>query len=404
VTRVAVIDPVGGLAGDMLLAALLDAGAPREALDRTIAAVAPRDVSVEVAEVDRASMRALRADVRVPTRTHERPARQLRAAVIEARRLSPSVRRRSLAILDRLIGAEARVHRVAPDDVVLHELGGDDTLVDICGTVALLDALDVDRVVCGAVPLASATGTTVGSAHGRLPVPAPATLELLVGVPVVGVDADGELVTPTGAAIVVGLAHAWGAAPPMTLEAVGTGAGTRDPAERPNVCRVLIGQLDETAAHDEDVVQLEANVDDMLPELVPDVLAACMDAGALDAWAEPIHMKKGRPGLLLGVLARADDQRRLAETVLRHATTLGVRIRPVARVVADRAVREVSVGGHVVRVKLGVLHGEVINVAPEHDDCAAVAAATGRPVKQVWAEALAAAVAAAERDEDAVAR
>jgi uncharacterized protein (DUF111 family) len=190
----------------------------------------------------------------------------------------------------------------------------------------------------------------------------------------------------------------------MTLEAVGTGAGTRDPAERPNVCRLLIGHLDEITAHDDDVVQLEANVDDMVPELVPDVLAACMDAGALDAWAEPIHMKKGRPGLLLGVLARADDQRRLAETMLRHATTLGVRIRPVARVVADRAVREVSVGGHVVRVKLGVLRGEVINVAPEHDDCAAVAAATGRPVKQVWAEALAAAVAAAERDEDAVAR
>jgi uncharacterized protein (TIGR00299 family) protein len=404
VTRVAVIDPVGGLAGDMVLAALLDAGAPRAALDATIAAVAPRGVSVEVAEVDRASMRALHVDVRVPTRTHERPARELRAAVTEAPGLSPSVRRRSLAILDRLIGAEARVHRIAPDDVVLHELGGDDTLVDICGTVALLDALGVDRLVCGPVPLAGATVTTVGSAHGRLPVPAPATLELLVGAPVVGVDADGELVTPTGAAIMAGLADAWGAPPPMTLEAVGTGAGTRDPAERPNVCRVLIGQLDEITARDDDVVQLEANVDDMLPELVPDVLAACMDAGALDAWAEPIHMKKGRPGLLLGVLARVDDQRRLAETMLRHATTLGVRIRPVVRIVADRAVREVSVGGHVVRVKLGVLHGEVINVAPEHDDCAAVAAATGRPVKQVWAEALAAAVAAAERDEDAVAR
>jgi uncharacterized protein (TIGR00299 family) protein len=404
VTRVAVIDPVGGLAGDMVLAALLDAGASRAALDATIAAVAPRGVSVEVAEVDRASMRALHVDVRVPTRTHERPARELRAAVTEAPGLSPSVRRRSLAILDRLIGAEARVHRIAPDDVVLHELGGDDTLVDICGTVALLDALGVDRVVCGPVPLAGATGTTLGSGHGRLPVPAPATLELLVGAPVVGVDADGELVTPTGAAIVAGLADAWGVAPPMTLEAVGTGAGTRDPAKRPNVCRVLIGQLDEITARDVDVVQLEANVDDMLPELVPDVLAACMDAGALDAWAEPIHMKKGRPGLLLGVLARVDDQRRLAETMLRHATTLGVRIRPVARIVADRAVREVSVGGHVVRVKLGVLHGEVINVAPEHDDCAAVAAATGRPVKQVWAEALAAAVAAAERGEDAVAR
>jgi pyridinium-3,5-bisthiocarboxylic acid mononucleotide nickel chelatase len=404
VTRVAVIDPVGGIAGDMLLAALLDAGAPRRVLDETVAAVAPRGVVVEVAEVDRASTRALHANVRVQARRRERPARDLRRVIDAASALPPSVRHRSAAILDRMIAAEARVHGVAPDDVVLHELGGDDTLVDICGTVALLDALRVDHVVCGPVPLASAQGATVASAHGRLSVPAPATLELLVGAPVVGVAAEGELVTPTGAAIVTGLADAWGAAPLMTLEAVGLGAGSRDVVDRPNVCRVLIGQLDETPTHADDVVQLEANVDDLLPELVPDVLAACMDAGALDAWAEPIHMKKGRPGLLLGVLACVRDRHLLAETMLRHATTLGVRVRPVDRVVADRAVREVSVGGHVVRVKLGMLHGEVINVAPEHDDCAAVTAATGRPVKQVWAEALAAAVAAPEKGEDAVAR
>jgi uncharacterized protein (DUF111 family) len=145
----------------------------------------------------------------------------------------------------------------------------------------------------------------------------------------------------------------------------------------------------------------------MVPELVPDVLAACLAAGALDAWAEPIHMKKGRPGFVLAVLARAQDQQLLAETLLRHSTTLGVRVLPVSRHVADRAVREVTVDGHVVRVKLGIVGGEVLNIAPEHDDCAAVAAQLGRPVKQVWAEALAAAVAdvrAAREEHDALPR
>ena len=223
--------------------------------------------------------------------------------------------------------------------------------------------------------------------------------------PVLGVPSATELVTPTAAAILTTLVDTWGAAPAMTLEAVGTGAGARDDAGRPNVCRVLIGELDPAGGTLEHVVQLEANVDDMLPELVPDVLEACIAAGALDAWAEPIHMKKGRPGLLLCVLARAEQQRALAETLLRHATTLGVRVRPATRYVADRVVREVVVAGRIVRVKIGMLGDEVVNVAPEHDDCAAVAAATGRPVKQIWAEALAAAVVhAAAEERDAISR
>lgn len=390
-TRALFVDPVGGAAGDMLLAALLDAGATRDALDAAIDALDLPDVEVILSDVTRAGVRAIHADVRTRARTHVRSASDVRAKIAGANALDSDVRARSLDVLDRLIRAEANVHGVDPDDVVLHELGGDDTLVDICGVVALVHAMRVTHVACAPLPLGTGTGS-VDAAHGTLPNPAPATVELLAGLPIVGVSTSLELVTPTAAALLATLVDEWGPAQPMTLEATGSGAGARDLAERPNVCRVFVGTLRDAAPYVEPVVQLEANVDDLVPELVPDVLAACFAAGALDAWAEPIYMKKGRPGLLLCALARPADEQRLAETLFRHATTLGVRVRPQSRYVADRVVREVSVAGHIVRVKIGMLRGEVVNVAPEHDDCAAVAAAVGRPVKHIWTEALAAAV------------
>jgi pyridinium-3,5-bisthiocarboxylic acid mononucleotide nickel chelatase len=201
-----------------------------------------------------------------------------------------------------------------------------------------------------------------------------------------------ELVTPTGAAIAVTAAASFGELPTMTVDSVGVGAGTRQHIDRPNILRVVVG--DASAGSEQDlpeVVVLEANVDDLMPELVPDVIDACLIAGAIDAWTVPIQMKKARPGLLLSVLARPHDERRLAETLLRHSSTLGVRVRRHARYELDRAIREVEVEGHPIRIKVGMLSGRVVNVAPEHDDCAEVAAASGRPVKQIWAEALAAA-------------
>lgn len=398
-TRVAHLDPVGGLAGDMLLAALLDAGAPADVLDDTISALGLSNARVDVVRVSRAGLVATHARVVVGVRAHARPAPELRAVIARAG-LSPSVRARSLEALDRLIAAEAAVHGVAIDEVVLHELGGDDTLVDICGVMALVDALGIGRVTSGPMPLG--IGMVEGE-HGVLPIPAPATLLLLRGAPVIGVEIEGELVTPTGAAIVATLAEGFGAAPAMTVEAVGVGAGTRELPGRPNVVRVLLGEEVrdvEAAAGTHEVVLLEANVDDLVPELVPDVIDACLAAGALDAWSTPIHMKKGRPGLLLSVLGRPADEGVLAATLLEHSTSLGVRVRRQSRHELDRAIREVLVQGHPVRVKIGLREGRVLNVAPEHDDCAAVAAASGRPVKQIWAEALAAATAASAEPEE----
>jgi len=396
VTRIAHLDPIGGLAGDMVLAALLDAGAPLASLEETVAALG-LDVRIDVRSEQRAGIAATHVDVVTADHTHARPASELRAIVVAAP-LPEAVRTPALEAFDRLVAAEASIHGVDAADVVLHELGGDDTLVDLCGAFALLHALGVERLTCAPLPMGGGLATTE---HGRIPLPAPATLALLAGLPVIGVETPGELVTPTGAAIAAA-AVAFGPMPGMTLHAIGYGAGTREHPDRPNVVRVVLGDAVPAADLDlGEVVVLQANVDDLLPELVPDVLEACLRAGALDAWVEPIQMKKGRPGLLLGVLARPADEARLADTLLRHSTTLGVRVQRQVRYELDRAIREVQVEGHVVRVKIGLLRGEVLNVAPEHDDCVAVAAACGRPVKQIWAEAMAAATTPAEADERA---
>ncbi len=390
-TRVAYLDPVGGLAGDMLLASLLDAGAPHEALDGSVRALGVEGVAIEISRPVRGGLASTHVDVRT-TGGRGRTGEAMRALVAGSG-LAERVRSRSLEALDRLIAAEAAVHGVQPNEVVLHELGDDDTLVDICGAFALLDALEVERVVCAPIPLGRGVGEMD---HGKMPLPAPATMALLAGVPVVGVETPGELVTPTGAAIVVTAAAAFGELPAMTIRTTGTGSGTREHHDRPNVVRVTIGESVDAPGQRGEVVLLQANVDDLVPELVPDVLEACVAAGAIDAWTAPIQMKKARPGVLLSVLGRPQDESALAETLLRHSSTLGVRVQRLERYELDRAIREVQVGGHPVRVKIGLLGGQVVNVAPEHDDCAAVATATGRPVKQIWAEAMSAATTAAE--------
>jgi uncharacterized protein (TIGR00299 family) protein len=399
VTRVAYVDPVGGLAGDMFLAALLDAGAPRIALDDTVRALGLHEIRIDVNRSELSGLVATHVDVRTAP-GGGRAAASMRTRIEEAS-LPDRVRLRSIEVFDRLVAAEAEVHGAQPDEVVLHELGNDDTLVDICGTFALLDALGIERLVCAPVPLGR--GVAMGD-QGPLPLPGPATLRLLVGVPVYGVVAPGELVTPTGAALATA-ADDFGELPAMTVRAVGVGAGSREHPDRPNILRLTIG--DATAVRGSspgEVVVLQTNVDDLVPELVPDVLNACLAAGALDAWTTPIQMKKGRPGVQLSVLGRPSDERVLAETLLRHSSTLGVRVQRLARYELGRTVREVRIEGQTIRIKIGLLDGAVVNLMPEHDDCASAAAATGRPVKQIWAEALALATVGSNEELDDLAR
>jgi hypothetical protein len=369
----------------MLVAALLDAGGDLDELRSLPRRLGIGPVEVAVERVERQGVGALRVSFAALRHDHQRDWRAIRVLLAGAD-LPPPVRDRSLAVFERLARAEARVHGIEPDQVHFHELGAVDTLLDVCGAVLLLDGLGVEEVVCSPLPLARGT---VRAAHGTLPLPAPATVELLRGAPLYGVEGGAELVTPTGAALAATLASCFGELPPLTLDAVGYGAGARDLPDRANVVRVLIGQRSGPAATD--VVLLETNLDDLNPELVPDAVERCLAAGALDVWTVPAQMKKGRPGLVLAALARPLAEQAVARAILEETSALGLRVSRLRRYELERDERVVQVDGGSVRVKIGRLDGRVVNVAPEHDDCAALARRTGRSVKSVWAAALAAA-------------
>jgi hypothetical protein len=367
----------------MLLAALLDAGASHDALLSVPEQLGLVGVDIVVERVERQGIGALHVDVSAPADDVQRDYREIRSLVEQAE-LPTAARRRALESFARLAEVEARIHGVAVEDVHFHELGAVDTLVDVCGAFVLLDNLDVVRVTCS--PLPFARGLT-RAAHGVLPLPAPATLALLEGAPLVGMDTEAELVTPTGAAIAAVAVDRWGALPPLVLERVGYGAGTADFPDRPNVVRVVLGE--ETAGRTGHVVLLETNLDDLSPELVPDAVERCFAAGALDVWTVPAQMKKGRPGIVLSALARPGSEGEVARALLEETSALGVRVARLERYELEREERVVEVAGGSVRVKIGLLDGRVVNVAPEHDDCAALARSSGRAVKSIWAEALA---------------
>ena len=383
-TRIAYVDCVAGVAGDMLLGALIDAGARAERIEEQLAGLGVDGLRLDVSRTERHGIGVARVEVAARDAQPHRDWAAVRE-LIDRARLPERASARAHDAFRRLAEAEGHIHGKAPETVHFHEVGGVDAIADVCGVALALEDLGVDAVVCSPLP---APRGFVAAAHGNLPLPAPATLELLRGAPLEGTDLDVELVTPTGAALVAALAVSYGPLPPMTLETIGYGAGARDLAERPNVVRVLLGaatrQPETTRA-----VLIECNLDDMAPELVPDAAAACTEAGALDVWTVPAQMKKGRPGFTLTALARPEAEQAVAQAMLRHTSSLGVRVLPAHRYELDRETRHVDVGGQRVGVKVGLLDGEVVNVAPEHDDVARAAAALGRPAKSVYAAALA---------------
>ena len=381
-TRILYLDCIGGIAGDMLLAALLHAGAAREVLDRVPAQLGIGPVEVLVTETQRHGIGALHVHVAEPEAPPPRTWRAMRE-IIEGGDLPVAARIHALEAFRRLAEAESEIHGAPIDDVQFHELGGIDTLVDICGVAVLVDSLRIERVVCSPLPYPRGL---VSAAHGVLPVPAPATLRLLIGAPIVGVDLPRELVTPTGAALAAAFASGYGVPPPLVLDEIGYGAGTADFPERPNLLRVLLGRTEPAASGL--VTLIETNLDDLNPELVPDAVERCFAAGALDVWTVSAQMKKGRPGIVLSALARPSDEQQVVGAILEETSALGVRVARLARYELEREERRIAVTGGHVRVKVGLLDGRVVNVAPEHDDCAALAAQTGRAVKEVWAEAL----------------
>jgi hypothetical protein len=384
------IDCIGGAAGDMLLAALLDAGADADAVRGALAATGVSGLDLQRTRVERHGVGASHVEIVAAPEHAHRTWRDVRE-IIEASGLDDWPRERALDAFSRLARAEGLIHGVPPDEVHFHEVGSLDAIGDVIGVCVAAASLRPDEIVCS--PLPTSRGF-VRAAHGRLPLPAPATLEILreAGAPLVPLEAGTELVTPTGAALIASLAARFGPFPPMVPRAIGYGAGTRDPEELPNLVRVVLGETPAApVARARPIYLIEANIDDLSPELVPDAAAAATTAGAVDVWTVPALMKKGRPGIVMSALARDTERDAVAESLLRHTSTLGVRIAPFDRYELERDWVTVAVSGGDVRVKRGWIGGELVNLAPEHDDCLAAAERIGRPVQSVWASALAAA-------------
>lgn len=306
-------------------------------------------------------------------------------SLIRRSALPAPVKETAERVYTRLAEAEASVHGTTPDRVHFHEVGAVDSIVDVVGAVYALHLLGVERVVCS--PLPNGHGF-VRCAHGMMPIPPPATAELLKGCPIRPVDVQGELVTPTGAALVSALATEFGPLPAMTVEAVGYGAGTKD-FPFPNLLRVVIGETVERPREDTRVTLIEANIDDQSPQLYESVSAALFDAGALDVWLTPILMKKGRPAQTLSVLCEPSARERLSGVIFAETTTLGVRYSNWERDCLEREWISVETEWGPVRVKLGKQGGELRTAAPEYEDCRSLAAEASVPVKQVQAAAAA---------------
>jgi uncharacterized protein (TIGR00299 family) protein len=378
------VDASSGASGDMLLGALVGAGVPVEVLARSVAAVAPERVALRVETVTRQGFAATRCHVEVAESDILRTWPDV-AALLTGAELPDAVRSRALWTFERLAEAEAAVHGSAPADVHFHEVGALDAIADVVGVCAGLEHLHLDRLVVSTVAVGSGR---VQGAHGDLPVPPPAVAELLRGVPSYAGPGGSELCTPTGAALLTAHATSYGGQPAMSVGSVGVGAGGRDPGSHANVLRLFVGEeVDKPKMH---ALVLEANVDDLDPRLWPNVIAALLTAGASDAWLTPIMMKKGRPAHTLTALVPDRHVHAVRTEMFRQTSTIGLRETVVAKTALDRSTRTVRVAGHDVRVKLALHEGRVVNAQPEYDDVARAASASGRPTKDVLADAAAA--------------
>lgn len=415
--RVLYFDCFSGASGDMIVGALLDAGVPLEALRGALGSLALEGHRIEAEPVTRAGVAATKFRLTDASHHdhqhdsqdhhhqghHDHPGDERRRVqesgrhasghhhhdrhlaeierVIDDSSLSSAGKRKALDLLRRLVEVEAAIHRVPVEQVRLHEVGALDSIVDITGAVFALEWLGADRIVSS--PL-NVGGGMVRCAHGTLPVPAPATARLLMGVPVYSSGLDVELVTPTGALLVAGYASAFGPLPPMRIERIGYGAGERDLPAVPNVLRVFVGESDGPGAV-ERVTLLECEIDDMNPQIFGILMDRLYAAGALEVFYAPVQMKKNRPGTLVTVIAPIDRREVLADLLFRETTTIGLRYQDVTRERLDRELVIVATPFGSVPIKIARRSGRIVNVCPEFEDCARLAADRGLSVKEVQA-------------------
>jgi hypothetical protein len=378
-------DCFAGISGDMTLGALLDLGVPLAYLKEELKKLNLSGYQISVAKTRRRGIAGKRVLIKVDPHDHSHRSFRTIEALIRKSSLNAHVKELGSAIFQRLARAEAHVHQSKIADVHFHEVGAIDSIVDIVGSAICADYLEVEAFFCSALPLGSGFVTCE---HGTFPVPAPATLQLLKGVPVYAATPTGELVTPTGAAIVTTLVKAFGAPPPMTISGIGYGAGSRDIPAIPNLLRVMLGESHSVQA-DEQVWVLEANIDDMNPEWSGFLMERLFAAGALDVIFIPAQMKKNRPGLLLQVICAEQQQPALLQIIFQESTTAGVRYHRAGRAVLQRSESTLKTRFGNLKVKV---FGSGVNavVAPEFEECKRIALQKGVPLKAVYAEVIAA--------------
>lgn len=379
------LDCFCGISGDMFVGALIDLGADLERLRSALASLQVPGFEIAAERVLKKGVTA--AQFRVIQDTTDKPHRHLRhiLEIIERGDLPASVREASAATFRRIAECEAAIHGTTVEKIHFHEVGAIDSIVDVVATHLALHLLGVDRVV--ASPVNTGSGT-VQCAHGLMPVPAPATVLLLEGVPSYGSECPYELTTPTGAALIAQVAAAFGPMPLMVPERIGYGSGTRDLPDRPNVLRGVLGT--ESSAQQHPITVVETNIDDLLPELMPPLIEALLEAGARDAFLTPLYGKKGRPAFMVTALCDDDKLVAVADAIFENSSTLGLRIRTESRLCLEREWETAVTAWGTVRLKIGLWNGKVRSRAPEFEDCRKVAEAAGVPVMAVYQAALAA--------------
>jgi len=386
------LDCYAGISGDMTVGALLDLGVPLEHLQTELAKLPlpAGSYALSATRTERHHLEALKFDVAVHDHHTHRPYAAI-DAMIAASGLSDPVKERARRIFRRLAEAEARVHGVPVNEVHFHEVGAVDSIVDIVGTAVCLDFLGVEQVCASALPLGSGF---IETAHGRLPVPAPATAELLRGLPLHGDCGPGERVTPTGAAIVATLATGFGRQPAMRLERIGCGAGSKEFSDCPNILRAFLGRAEADSNADSEagdaVIVAETNIDDSTPELLGYVMERLLEDGALDVFFTPVQMKKNRPGVLLSFLCLPERLDLLSRLVLTETSAIGLRHYPVGRITLERRIEVQETPFGPVRVKMVFDHdGNLLRAAPEYEDCRRIARERGIPCREVMERVLA---------------
>jgi pyridinium-3,5-bisthiocarboxylic acid mononucleotide nickel chelatase len=384
--KLAYFECFSGISGDMTLGALVDAGCDIEHLRAGLRGLQVPGWELSAEKVWKSGMAATYVRVKTEDQQKHRSLSTI-LQILKDSQLAPQVRDRASAIFQKLGEAEARVHDVSLEKIHFHEVGAVDAIVDIVGACIGFQALGIERFACS--PL-NVGGGTAKMAHGVLPVPAPATANLLQGKPTYSSGVQRELVTPTGAAIVATLCDVFGPQPPMTVSAIGYGAGTADLEGQPNVVRIMIGESAEKAVpgYDEEIAVIEANLDDMNPQIYGYFLEKALSAGALDVYTTPVQMKKNRPGTLLTVLCKPQDTNALMSLIFAETTTFGARTYRAQRRTLPREHVSVSTSFGDVRIKLSRVNGRILHVAPEYEDCRKLAVEKNVPLQRVINEAL----------------